>query len=174
LAQFFLDQFRVSHPEKRLEGFSGRCLKTLQSHTWPGNVRELRNALERAAILSSGSFIEVEALPESITARSERTDRKLISQTGRAPDGLPEDTGNWPRTRLAAEIEMAIEAKRHVQTYKRGQWKAEFMRLMYPHCKAANAKGFDDLIKRLTQGPWGDPKLKTHTQFARLISELES
>ena len=175
LAQRFLEQFRVSHPEKRtIEGFSAQCMKTLQTYTWPGNVRELRNAVERAAILSSGSLIEIEALPESVNVGSERTVQNLTAQTGRALGGLPEDTGNWPQTRLAAEIELAIKAKRHVQTYKRGQWKAEFMRLMYPHCKAANAKGFDDLIKRLTQGPWGDPKLKAHAQFSRLISELES
>jgi DNA-binding NtrC family response regulator len=175
LAQRFLEQFRISHPEKQsIDGFSAECMKTLQAHTWPGNVRELRNAVERAAILSSGPLIEIEALPESVTVRSERTVQNLTAQTGRASGGLPEDTDNWPRTRLAAEIELAIEAKRHVQTYKRGQWKAEFMRLMYPHCKAANAKGFDDLIKRLKQGPWGDPAIEMESRLSKLLAELES
>ncbi len=175
LAKHFLDQFRIGHQEKQIiVGFSAECMKTLQAYTWPGNVRELRNVVERAAILSSGPLIAVEALPESFTVRGERTVQNLTAHTGSEPGRLSEDTGSWPQARLAAEIEFAIEAKRHIQTYKRGQWKAEFMRLMYPHCKAANAKGFDDLIKRLTQGPWGDPKLKALAQFSRLISELES
>jgi DNA-binding NtrC family response regulator len=34
------------------------ALATLARHTWPGNVRELRNAVEQAAVLSSGSTID--------------------------------------------------------------------------------------------------------------------
>jgi hypothetical protein len=45
---------------------------------------------------------------------------------------------------------------------------------MYPHCKAANAKGFDDLIKRLKQGPWGDPAIETESRLSKLLGELES
>ncbi len=169
LAQHFLDQFRIGHQEKQtIVGFSTECMKTLQAYTWPGNVRELRNVVERAAILSSSPLIQVEALPETITARHH------ISQAGSEPGTLSEDTGNWPRARLAAEIELAIEAKRRVQTYKGRQWKAEFMRLVYPNCRAANAKGFDDLIKRLTQGPWGDSSLRTEPSLSRLLKELES
>ncbi len=36
-------------------------------YDWPGNVRELQNALERAAVLSSGPEIGIEALPARIT-----------------------------------------------------------------------------------------------------------
>jgi len=38
------------------------ALEALLAHTWPGNVRELRNALERAAMLSTGSEIGPELL----------------------------------------------------------------------------------------------------------------
>ncbi|HXU72942.1 MAG TPA: sigma-54 dependent transcriptional regulator [Polyangia bacterium] len=38
----------------------------LARYDWPGNVRELRNAIERAAIISGGSSIGVEALPDRI------------------------------------------------------------------------------------------------------------
>jgi two-component system response regulator HydG len=45
------------------------ALEVMQSYGWPGNVRELENALERAAILSTGETVDVPALPERITER---------------------------------------------------------------------------------------------------------
>ena len=45
------------------------ALDSITVFDWPGNVRELENALERAAILSRGTQIMPEALPESVTAR---------------------------------------------------------------------------------------------------------
>jgi DNA-binding NtrC family response regulator len=42
------------------------CVAALQRYDWPGNVRELENALERAAILSSGAAIGLEALPGQV------------------------------------------------------------------------------------------------------------
>ena len=51
---------------------------------WPGNVRELENALERAAILSRGTQITPEALPESVTARKSQSlvdDRPMDNPT---------------------------------------------------------------------------------------------
>ncbi len=42
----------------------------LLGYAWPGNIRELRNAMERAAILTSGSRIGVDALPERIVANT--------------------------------------------------------------------------------------------------------
>lgn len=43
------------------------ALEATQEYGWPGNVRELENALERAAILSTGDAISVSALPERVT-----------------------------------------------------------------------------------------------------------
>jgi len=47
------------------------------------------------------------------------------------------------------------------------------MRLMYPECRAANAKGFNDLLRRLTKGPWGDPRWTRDKELAILIAELQ-
>ncbi len=44
---------------------SSAATDQLQRYNWPGNVRELRNAMERAALLSSGELI----LPEHLPAR---------------------------------------------------------------------------------------------------------
>jgi two-component system, NtrC family, response regulator AtoC len=39
-------------------GISADALATLARHRWPGNVRELRNAIEQAAVLTTGDTIE--------------------------------------------------------------------------------------------------------------------
>lgn len=45
------------------------ALDAVMAYDWPGNVRELENALEHAAILSRNPEIQVDQLPERITAR---------------------------------------------------------------------------------------------------------
>jgi DNA-binding NtrC family response regulator len=47
-----------------VEGLSNDALRALEAYDWPGNVRELRNAIERAVVLSRGSAIELEELPQ--------------------------------------------------------------------------------------------------------------
>jgi DNA-binding NtrC family response regulator len=42
--------------------------EAIRAYQWPGNVRELENALERAWILTPGSLIDLNALPERITS----------------------------------------------------------------------------------------------------------
>ena len=63
LAQHFLAKYSETY-EKPMQGFQPEALSLLQSHAWPGNVRELENVVQRAIILSSGSMIEQEDLPE--------------------------------------------------------------------------------------------------------------
>ena len=67
LADYFLDDFC------RRNGFKPRTLSAdtsdaLTRYYWPGNIRELRNAVERMAILSTGSgdLIDIETVPVEI------------------------------------------------------------------------------------------------------------
>jgi transcriptional regulator with GAF, ATPase, and Fis domain len=46
---------------KPLRGFSPQSMERLIAYSWPGNVRELQNVVERAAILATGSVLEVES-----------------------------------------------------------------------------------------------------------------
>jgi transcriptional regulator with PAS, ATPase and Fis domain len=148
--------------------FATSTLNALAQHEWPGNMRELQRVVQEAVVRSEGAtVITVAHLPQRLGAKAPRKMR-----TAEIPPAA--EVRDWPRRRLITELEIAIEAKRRVQSYKGDQWKAEFMRLMYPHCKAQNAKGFSDLIKRLTQGPWGDPKAAEDAQLSRLLRELES
>ena len=46
--------------------FTAEAMRPLLNYAWPGNVRELENVIERAVVLSSGTNIGVDLLPESI------------------------------------------------------------------------------------------------------------
>ena len=45
---------------------SEEAKRALAAYTWPGNIRELRNVIERAAVLSRGSVINKEDLPDAV------------------------------------------------------------------------------------------------------------
>ncbi|HEX3020422.1 MAG TPA: sigma-54-dependent Fis family transcriptional regulator [Chitinispirillaceae bacterium] len=65
LARSFVKNFAQSlrMPQLRLDA---SCLDYLQSYSWPGNIRELENAIERAALLCTGSLIR----PENLNLRT--------------------------------------------------------------------------------------------------------
>lgn len=67
LARFFLERMAREGEEPRI--LSKEVEEALLAYDWPGNVRELENALERAAVLSSGKTIEVDALPNRVRER---------------------------------------------------------------------------------------------------------
>jgi DNA-binding NtrC family response regulator len=159
LAEHFLELFKSTNPQKSSVGsFSTECIKAMQTYPWPGNVRELRNAVDRAVILTTGAAIEPHNLPENIHQGNSNSLSGAELFVISSMDGLPTDPSSWPHTRLLAEIHLCLEAKRRIKSYKGKYWKAEFMRLMFPECKASNAKGFDDFIRRLTKSPWGNSR----------------
>lgn len=52
--------------DKHITRISSDALNHLISYHWPGNVRQLESAIERAAILTDGETIKVDALPVEI------------------------------------------------------------------------------------------------------------
>jgi len=46
--------------------FTPEAMRVLMDYHWPGNVRELENAVERAVVLSTGEWVDISLLPESI------------------------------------------------------------------------------------------------------------
>ncbi|MGM0670318.1 MAG: sigma-54 interaction domain-containing protein [Gemmatimonadota bacterium] len=56
---------------KGIHGVSPRALRALLDFDYPGNVRQLENAMEHAYVLSSGSLIRHESLPEPLRGFSE-------------------------------------------------------------------------------------------------------
>ncbi len=68
LATQFLARVGGTRHERPLS-LTSDALDAMQAYDWPGNVRELENAMERALILTTGDAIDVDALPERVTAR---------------------------------------------------------------------------------------------------------
>jgi DNA-binding NtrC family response regulator len=63
----FLERAAAARGEA-LKQLSAAAQDAMINYAWPGNVRELENALERAVILTPGEVIDVESLPERVTA----------------------------------------------------------------------------------------------------------
>lgn len=69
LVEHFIDKFAQEN-ERGPRHMSPEALRCLMDYSWPGNVRELENVMERAVVLSSGSTIGVDLLPDNIVGRS--------------------------------------------------------------------------------------------------------
>jgi formate hydrogenlyase transcriptional activator len=78
LAMFFLARFAKKFG-KNIRSIPRETIDRLSSYSWPGNIRELQNVIERAAILSHSSVLELEpdlipelapSEPSSVTEKS--------------------------------------------------------------------------------------------------------
>ncbi len=67
LAGAFLRRAAEKLP-KEVAGLTPAAAAALERYAWPGNVRELQHAIERAAILSRSSSVDVRDLPEAVRA----------------------------------------------------------------------------------------------------------
>jgi DNA-binding NtrC family response regulator len=67
LAEYFLRKYAAEH-DKSAMSFNPDALRALTAFSWPGNVRELQHVVERAVILSQGSLVGVDDLPDNVTA----------------------------------------------------------------------------------------------------------
>ncbi len=63
LADHFLSDRKQQGKEL---SFSPESLRLMMAYSWPGNVRELQNAVERAAVMAEGSWIEPKNLPPEV------------------------------------------------------------------------------------------------------------
>ena len=83
LAQHFLEQYGVENDKQSLE-LTPEALDLMEQYDWPGNVRELENVIERAVVLTTGSRIGVELIPDAV-----RTSRPFqIPQFVMPPEGI--------------------------------------------------------------------------------------
>jgi two-component system, NtrC family, response regulator AtoC len=80
LIDVLLHQYAAKHG-RAANRFSGAALALMHAYDFPGNVRELANTVERAVIMSSGSQIDTEHLPESIHAAASVKHRQVEPPT---------------------------------------------------------------------------------------------
>lgn len=61
LAEYFLQRYNKKFG-KNIKSISNDSARLLLNHNWPGNVRQLENLVEKAVLMSSGDFLEVQNL----------------------------------------------------------------------------------------------------------------
>jgi two-component system response regulator HydG len=65
LAEYFAARY-AKRCNRDVQGISAEARACLARYDWPGNIRELENAMERAVVIGSSSFILPEDLPETL------------------------------------------------------------------------------------------------------------
>jgi DNA-binding NtrC family response regulator len=100
----------TKHISKKIEGIASDALAILMDYHWPGNIRELENIIERAIILSKGSTITLQDLPDFLSNLNKKS-QILINNNLKLKDALqsPEkelivkalDSVNWNRNKAA-------------------------------------------------------------------------
>jgi DNA-binding NtrC family response regulator len=99
LAEHFLKLYCVQHNKKKA-GIADDALVYLERYSWPGNVRELENVIERAVLLSKGSFVTAEDLPEAV--KQERIEKQSQYQPISLKKAISEPEKNIIRQALEA------------------------------------------------------------------------
>ena len=65
LIDLFIKKYAVEN-NKNVKGFTREAFDAVMKYHFPGNVRELENMVERAVVLSRGSYVTLEELPPNI------------------------------------------------------------------------------------------------------------
>ena len=73
LIWYFLRK-HASRCKRKLRGLTPQARRILTRYDWPGNVRELENAIERAVVMSTNEWIDVNDLPEHVLESAPRQD----------------------------------------------------------------------------------------------------
>lgn len=106
LAQRFLER-HARTKRKSITGISSAALECLMHHDYPGNIRELENVIEHAWVMSRGSIIGVENLPDKL--RGLLLSGEVDYKSGFAPVEAAFilrvlERNNWSRTAAADEL----------------------------------------------------------------------
>jgi DNA-binding NtrC family response regulator len=66
LQKYFVERFAKQY-SKQIRGITRRAQLRMAAYSWPGNIRELENVIGNAAMMTQGSTIDVDDLPELLT-----------------------------------------------------------------------------------------------------------
>jgi len=79
---------------KQVTGFTPEAVKVLVSYDWPGNIRELRNCVERMVVMSRGSLLTLNDIPEEIRRGLGEQFQKQSQTTADSQDNPLDIKGN--------------------------------------------------------------------------------
>jgi DNA-binding NtrC family response regulator len=65
LQRYFIEKFAAEY-KKSIAGMTRRTQTRMAAYPWPGNVRELENVIGNACMMTQGSLVDIEDLPESL------------------------------------------------------------------------------------------------------------
>ncbi|MGQ0733550.1 MAG: sigma-54-dependent transcriptional regulator [Acidobacteriota bacterium] len=104
LVQHFLEKYGAENQRPNVE-LAPEALDLLMEYDWPGNVRELENVIERATVLSPGTRIGPELIPDHVR-RSPSFQKPNVVMP---PDGvsLKEVTAAYERQWIESALEVA-------------------------------------------------------------------
>jgi formate hydrogenlyase transcriptional activator len=91
LAEYFTQRM-ARKLGKPLERIAPATLAALNAHSWPGNVRDLQNAIERAAVLASGTTLVVDWDLGTGHSHSEGADEGATAHGAAPPDSRSVET----------------------------------------------------------------------------------
>jgi DNA-binding NtrC family response regulator len=81
LQRHFLEKYSSLYG-KEISGITRRAQSCLAAHNWPGNIRELENVISSSCIMTLGSVIDLQDLPDVLRSPLpgvEREDEELVS-----------------------------------------------------------------------------------------------
>jgi len=117
LVQFFFKKYAEEN-DRPVRRITPEALRPLMSYAWPGNVRELENVIERAVVLSSGSDITIDLLPDNLLGRGSTltlhdppTDASLfeiVEDVERRIIGDMLEKCNWNQTEAAERFKVPL------------------------------------------------------------------
>jgi DNA-binding NtrC family response regulator len=60
------NKFLEAATQRSMLRFEPEAMQVLMEHSWPGNVRELENVVERAVVLTTGTSVPIDVLPDPL------------------------------------------------------------------------------------------------------------
>ena len=103
LIEHFIHEFAAKQ-SKHISGIEPEAMHLLLNYDYPGNVRELRHIVEHGILLSSGDFIELKDLPQSLLGDMDRqTQNKATPPPNDPPASL--DLKGRERTMLMEALQ---------------------------------------------------------------------
>jgi two-component system response regulator HydG len=145
-ARFFLEKAN-KELGKSILSFSAEVEESFLTYPWPGNLRELKNVVKRAALLTTGNYIEAKSLPLEIS----KNDVYNFSRMKSSNNTESRESGELPGKKrpalknaaLNAEQEMILKA---LQECKYNKSKVAKMlnvdrKTLYNKMKTLNIKG---------------------------------